>query len=80
MLSLCGRSSNNVQSGLLQIMQTHPLCGWFLCLSAVRLKKTTAQSVGRLTKSARTGVVCFPNSQAVRCDAVNSTVSGHVTL
>jgi hypothetical protein len=40
MLPLCGRSNHNVQSVLLRIMHTHPLCGWLLCLlSAVRLKK-----------------------------------------
>jgi hypothetical protein len=39
MLPLCGHSSHNVQSVLLQIMQTHPLCGWLYLLSAVRLKK-----------------------------------------
>jgi len=53
MLPLCGRSSHNVQSVLLQIMQTHPLCAWLLCLvPSVLKKKTTVQSVGRITKYA----------------------------
>jgi len=49
----CAAARVAMCSVLLQIKQTHPLCGWVLCLlSAVRLKKNNC-TIGRKNNEVR---------------------------